>query len=413
MDDISLSRLWKKYDEFCARGLKLNMARGCPSREQLDLSVPMLHMEDTFICEDGSDVRNYGDVTGIPEAKRLFGELLGMPHEQVIIGGSSSINLIYDALTRAWIHGPMDGDTPWCRLPKAKFITPEPGYDWHFRMLKMLGIECVGVPLLNDGPDMDAVRELIKDPLVKGIICVPMYSNPSGVTYSDEKVTALASMQTAASDFRIIWDNAYCVHHLYPEPENQDRLLNIYDACVKFGNPDRVLMFASTSKLTFAGCGISAMAASPANIARHTELLHYQLVSYDRLNQLRHVRFLRDKATVEAHMRKHADIIRPKFELVLRTFERELSDIAEWTKPRGGYFICFEAPDGCAKRIVELCARAGVTLTPAGSPYIDGIDRRDRTLRIAPTLPPIEDLEKVMEIFPTAVRIAAAEAGKL
>jgi len=240
-----------------------------------------------------------------------------------------------------------------------------------------------------------------------------MYSNPSGVTYSDEIVEELASMPTAAEDFRIIWDHAYCVHHLYTEPERQDRLANMYTACQRHGHGDRVLMFASTSKITFAGCGISAMAASPDNIARHTDLLHYQLVSYDRLNELRHVRFLPDRAAVENHMRKHAAIIRPKFELVLDTFRRELDGIAAWTEPRGGYFICFEAPDGCAKRIVSLCREAGVLLTPAGSPYVGGMDPRDRTIRIAPTMPPLEDLEKVMELFPVAVKIAAAETGKL
>jgi len=247
----------------------------------------------------------------------------------------------------------------------------------------------------------------------EGIICNPMYSNPSGVTYSDAKVRALAELKTAAPDFRIIWDHAYCVHHLYDEPERQDRLANIYEACCAAGCPDRVLMFASTSKITFAGCGISAMAASPANIARHTELLHYQLVSYDRMNQLRHVRFLKDRETVAAHMEKHAAIIRPKFELVLRTLERELSGLADWSHPRGGYFILFEAPEGCAKRIVELCGQAGVTLTPAGSPFVGGFDPRDSVLRIAPTLPPMEELEQVMEIFPVCVKLAAAEAGAL
>lgn len=413
MTQQELSILWEQYNTFQKRGLKLNMARGCPADEQLDLSLPMLHLSDEFICEDGSDVRNYGDVTGIPEAKRLFGELLGMEPSNVLIGGSSSINLLYDALTRAWIHGPMPGDTPWCRLPKVRFICPAPGYDWHFKMLEMLGIECVSIPLLDDGPDMEAAAALAADPSVKGIICNPMYSNPSGVTYSDEKVRALAELKTAAPDFRILWDHAYCVHHLYDEPERQDSLANLYEACCAAGCPDRVLMFASTSKITFAGCGISAMAASPANIARHTDLLHYQLVSYDRMNELRHVRFLKDKQTIEAHMRRHAAIIRPKFELVLRTFERELSGIAAWSKPRGGYFILFEAPAGCAKRIVSLCAQAGVTLTPAGSPYVGGIDPKDSTLRIAPTRPPISELEKVMEIFPICVKIAAAEAGQL
>lgn len=413
MTELEMSRLWEQYHAFQKRGLHLNMARGCPSARQLELSVPMLHLSDEFVSEDGSDVRNYGDVTGIPEAKRLFGSLLDMEPANVIIGGSSSINMIYDALTRAWIHGPMAGDTPWCRLPKVRFLCPVPGYDWHFKMLEMLGIECVSIPLLSDGPDLEAMQKLAADPGVKGIICNPMYSNPSGVTYSDAKVRALAELKTAAPDFRIIWDHAYCVHHLYDEPERQDRLANIYEACCAAGCPDRVLMFASTSKITFAGCGISAMAASPANIARHTELLHYQLVSYDRMNQLRHVRFLKDRETVAAHMEKHAAIIRPKFELVLRTLERELSGLADWSHPRGGYFILFEAPEGCAKRIVELCGQAGVTLTPAGSPFVGGFDPRDSVLRIAPTLPPMEELEQVMEIFPVCVKLAAAEAGAL
>ncbi len=419
MEDYRLSELWQRYDEFKRRSLNLDMSRGKPEKAQLDLSVPMLRLEDeyigrygnnSFISEDGIDVRNYGDTTGIPETKRLFSELLGVPAGQIIAGGNSSINLIHDALTRALLCGPMEGDTPWAKLPRIKFICPVPGYDWHFHMCDTLGIEMLPVQLGPDGPDMDEVERIVQDPEVKGFICNPMYSNPSGITYSYETVDRLAAMRTAASDFRIIWDNAYCVHHLYKN--DRDSLKNIYDACISAGNPDRVLMFTSTSKITFAGGGVSAMGASPANIARHTALLTYQLVCYDKLNQLRHARFLPDRAAVEEHMAKHASIIRPKFEYILSVLEKELLDIGSWSRPKGGYFICYYAPDGCARRIVELCRKAGVTLTPAGSPYPGGIDPKDSTIRIAPTLPPMSELKLVMELFPIAVKIAAAERGQ-
>ncbi len=410
MESGRLAELWRKYEDFRNRGLKLDMSRGKPEKAQLDLSLPMLEPDYDFIAEDGIDVRNYGDTTGIPEAKRLFGELLGVPPEQIIVGGNSSINLIHDALTRALICGPMEGDTPWAKLPRVKFICPVPGYDWHFHMCETLGIQTIPVQLGTDGPDMDEVERLALDPEVKGFICCPMYSNPSGITFSDETVDRLAAMKTAAPDFRIIWDNAYCVHHLY---ENErDSLKNIYEACTAYGNTDRVLMFTSTSKVTFAGGGISAMGASPANIARHTALLTYQLVCYDKLNQLRHARFLPDKASVEAHMAKHAEIVRPKFEYVLEVLENELSGIGSWSKPKGGYFICYYAPEGCARRIVELCHEAGVTLTPAGSSYPGGYDPKDSTIRIAPTFPPLSELKLVMELFPLAVKIAAAEKLK-
>ncbi len=410
MKSDKLDSLWREYNEFKQRGSKLDMSRGKPEKAQLDLSIPMLQPDYNFISEDGIDVRNYGDTTGIPEAKRLFGELLGVPANQVIVGGNSSINLIHDALTRALICGPMEGDTPWAKLPRVKFICPVPGYDWHFHMCDTLGIEMLPVQLGAGGPDMDQVERLVLDPEVKGFICNPMYSNPTGITYSDETVDRLAAMKTAAPDFRIIWDNAYCVHHLYEN--DRDSLKNIYEACAAHGNADRVLMFTSTSKITFAGGGISAMGASSANIARHTALLTYQLVCYDKLNQLRHIRFLPDKASVEAHMAKHAEIIRPKFEYVLEVLENELSGIGSWSRPKGGYFICYYAPDGCARRIVELCREAGVTLTPAGSPYPGGLDPKDSTIRIAPTLPPLSELKLVMELFPLAVKIAAAEKMK-
>ena len=410
MKQDKLTRLWQQYEQFKSRGLKLDMSRGKPEKAQLDLSVPMLHMKDSFISEDGIDVRNYGDTTGIPEAKRLFSELLDLPPEQIIVGGNSSINLIHDALTRALLCGPMEGDIPWARLPRVKFICPVPGYDWHFHMCDTLGIQMLPVQLVEGGPDMDEVERLVLDPEVKGLICNPMYSNPSGITYSDDTVDRLAAMKTAAADFRIIWDNAYLVHHLYKN--DRDSLKNIYEACLASGNPDRVLMFTSTSKITFAGGGISAMGASPANIARQAGLLTYQLVCYDKLNQLRHTNFLPDKAAVEAHMAKHADIIRPKFEYVLEVLEKELSGFGSWSRPKGGYFICYYAPEGCAHRIVDLCQKAGVTLTPAGSPYPGGIDPIDSTIRIVPTFPPLSELKLVMELFPVAVKIAAIEATR-
>ena len=398
----------RQYEAFCARGLRLDMSRGKPDARQIELSLPMLRATDAgFLCEDGVDVRNYGDPTGIPEAKRLFGALLGMPPEQVIVGGNSSVNLIYDALVRAILHGPLPGDTPWRDVPGLKFLCPVPGYDWHFHMLSMLGVECVPVPLLEDGPDMDAVERLVRDPAVRGMICVPMYANPSGITFSDEVVRRLARMETAAKDFRIFWDNAYCVHHLYAD--RRDRLCNLYDACREAGTQDRPLVFTSTSKITFAGGGVSAMAASPRNIERHSALMTYQLVCYDKVNQLRHARFLPDMDAVERHMARHAEILRPKFELVLSVFERELTGYGSWSRPLGGYFICYRAPKGCARRIVELCHRAGVTLTPAGAPFPGGFDPEDSVIRVAPTYPPLEELQAVMELFPLAVKLAAAE----
>ena len=406
MDGNNLNALIERYEAFKARGLRLDMSRGKPEARQLDLSLPMLEPMDSFVCEDGVDARNYGDPTGIPEAKRLFGELLGVPAEQVIVGGNSSINMIHDALTRAIINGPMPGDTPWGKLTGVKILCPVPGYDWHFAMCETLGLIPVPVPTNDDGPDMDQVEALARDPLVKGMICVPMYVNPSGVTFSDAVVDRLAAMETAAKDFRIIWDNAYCVHHLYPD--RRDHLKNMYEACEAAGHPDRVLMFTSTSKITFAGGGVAAMAASPANIARHAALLTYQLVCYDKVNQLRHARFLPDLNAVERHMARHAEIIRPKFDYVLSVMERELSGVATWSRPNGGYFICFKAPRGCARRIVQLCADAGVVLTPAGAPFPGGRDPEDSTLRIAPTYPDMDELKQAMELFVIAVRLADA-----
>lgn len=399
--------LKKEYEAFRARGLVLNMARGCPSREQLDLSLPMLEPLRDFTAEDGTDVRNYGNVTGIPEIKRLFGELMGVPAAQVIAGGGSSIHLMHAALSRAYVHGPKEGAAPWGQLKEVKIICPVPGYDWHFHLLDSFGFTVVPVPLYENGPDIEKILELVKDPAVKGLVCVPMYSNPSGVTCSAAVVEALAGMETAADDFTIFWDNAYCVHHLYED--RRASLANLYTASLKYGHEDRVLMFASTSKMTFAGGGVAAMAASPAVIRRHTSFLQYELVSFDKVNQLRHARFLPDLKAVEAHMKKHAAILRPKFNLVEEAFEKELSGLCTFTRPLGGYFICLNVPDGCAKRTVALCKEAGVSLTPAGAPFPGGREEKDSLLRIAPTMPPLGELSEALRLIPLAVKLAYAE----
>ncbi len=406
--------LEEEIAEFASRGLSLDLSRGKPEAGQLDLSTPMLSIlkEGDYYDEEGTDCRNYiGGLEGLPEVRRLFGEMLGVPPELVIPGGNSSLNMIHDALCRAFLFGPLPGFTPWCKLPEVKFICPVPGYDWHFHTCEDFGIRMLSVPIGEDGPDMDRIEELVKDPAVKGMICVPMYGNPSGVTFSDEVVRRLAQMETAAPDFRLFWDNAYCVHHLYDEEENRDHLANIYEACQACGHEDRVLMFTSTSKITFAGSGICAAAMSPANRAEALRTMTYQLVNYDKLNQLRHIRFLPDMAAVDALMKKHAAILRPKFERVTQILEETIAPlgIGHWHKPRGGYFICFYAMPGCAKRIVSICREAGVTLTPAGAAYPYDTDPEDSAIRIAPSYAAMGDLEKVMELFPKAVELASVE----
>ncbi len=403
----------QEYVCFQKAGLSLDLSRGKPEPRQLDLSTPLLSIlkEGDYYSEDGLDCRNYGGLEGIPEARRLFGEILGMPENLVLPGGNSSLALIHDALCRAFLHGPLPGDTPWSQLPKVKFVCPVPGYDWHFHTCENFGIEMLSVEIREDGPDMDRVEELVKDPAVKGMICVPMYGNPSGVTYSDEVVRRLAAMETGASDFRLIWDNAYCVHHLYDEEENRDHLANIYEACKAYGHEDRVLMFTSTSKITFAGGGICAMACSPANRKEALRIMKYQLVCYNKMNQLRHVRFLPDQAAVEAHMRKQAAILRPKFQRVDQVLRQEVASrgLGHWHNPRGGYFVCFYALPGCAKRIVELCREAGVTLTAAGAAYPYDHDPQDSAIRIAPSYAPMEELEQVLQVFTAAIRLASLE----
>ena len=408
-----MEKLQESYQEFCRQHLSLDLSRGKPSNEQLSLSLPLLSLPEPgdYYSEDGTDVRNYNaDIRGLPEVRRWFAELFRISPDLVLPGGNSSLALIHDALSRAFIFGPLPGFTPWGKLEKVKFICPVPGYDWHFHTLDQFGIEMISVDTGTAGPDINLIRELVKDPDVKGMICVPMYGNPSGVTWSDDLVEGLARMETAAPDFRIIWDNAYMVHHLYDTPEQQDHLANIYDLCVRYGHEDRVLMFTSTSKMTFAGAGIAAMAASPANLAEALRIIHYRLVCYDKINQLRHIRFLPDKAAVAAHMKKHAAILRPKFEYIEGVLgELRTEGLGDWHSPKGGYFICYYALPGCAKRIVELCGEMGVTLTPAGAAYPHDFDPRDSAIRLAPSFANPEELPLVMKVFVTAVRMAAVE----
>ena len=410
-DSTQLSALRRSYDAYCVKGLKLNMARGIPCTEQLDLSQPMLSVMLTAEdCrgEDGKDYRTYLGTLfdGTPEAKAFFSEVYGIPRENILIGGNSSLNLMYDAVSRAMLYGVVGSPMPWCRRGKLKFLCPVPGYDRHFRITQFMGIEMIPVDMTADGPDMDTVERLAaEDDAIVGMWCVPKYSNPSGIVYSPETVRRLAFMKTAAPDFRIFWDNAYGVHDLY-EPIV---LTDIFEECRKAGTDDRVFYFASTSKISFPGAGVAMMAASPENFKQIKSVVSAQTITTDKLNQLRHVRYFRNAEGVREQMRRHAAIIRPKFELVLNTFTRELTGIAEWGNPRGGYFISLDVPDGCAKRVFNLMKDAGVTLTDAGATYPYGIDPRDRNLRIAPTYPTCEELQTAIDILCVCVKLAAAE----
>ncbi len=406
-----LERLRKTYRTYQAKGLQLDMSRGKPSTEQLDIGMGLMNVlepTDEMLTEDGMDTRNYGGVDGIPEAKRLMAEIMDVRPEQVMIYGNSSLNIMYDLVARAMLLGLL-GKKPWRCEKDVAFLCPVPGYDRHFAITEHFGIRMINVPMTEEGPDMDRVEELVADPSVKGIWCVPKYSNPQGVVYSDRTIKRMAALRPAAEDFRIFWDNAYAVHHLYG-PEN-GRMLNILEECEKAGNPDMVFMFASTSKVSFAGAGISAMAASAANLADAKKSMVIQTIGYDKINQLRHVRYFKDLAGVEAHMEKHAALLRPRFELVLSILERELAGrgAGSWIRPLGGYFITFESVEGCAARIVELAKDAGVVLTPAGAPFPYGKDPEDKVIRIAPSYPTMEELETATEIFALCARIATAE----
>ncbi len=409
-----LARLREEHAAFKARGLALNMARGKPSAAQLDLSLPLLDVLGSgadLMSEDGVDCRNYGVMDGIPEAKRLMAALLDDDPENVMVLGSSSLTALYDAVARCLDFG-TGGEAPWSTLPAVRWLCPVPGYDRHFAICEAFGIEMIPVPMNENGPAMDVVERLVaEDAAIKGIWCVPKYSNPGGVTYSDEVVRRLAAMECAAPDFRIFWDNAYAVHHLADDPAAQDRVLDIADACVEAGVPDRYLKFASTSKVTFPGAGVAAMAASPEILAETRAQMAPQVIGYDKINQLRHVRFLRDADGIAAHMRAHAAVLRPKFALVQEKLHAALdgAGIATWSDPRGGYFVSFDGMPRTAARTVALAREAGVTLTGAGATWPYGRDPEDANIRIAPTLPPLEELDEALDVFSCCAKIAALE----
>ena len=399
------------YEEAKGKGLQLDMSRGKPSKKQLELAMDMLEelkSTDKLKCEAGIDCRNYGLLDGIPEARRLLGAMTEVTADQIIIFGNSSLNVMFDTISRSMTHG-VCGNTPWCKLDKVKFLCPAPGYDRHFKITEYFGIEMITVPMTPTGPDMDMVEELVSsDPAIKGIWCVPKYSNPQGITYSEETVKRFARLKPAAEDFRIFWDNAYCIHHLY---EEKDFLLEILEECEKAGNPDLAYKFISTSKVSFPGSGIAAVASSPRNLADFKKHMAIQTIGHDKINQLRHVRFFKDIDGMHAHMKKHAEILRPKFEAVENTLERELGGlgIGEWTNPKGGYFISFESMEGCAKAIVAKAAEAGVKMTEAGATYPYGMDPHDTNIRIAPSFPTLEELQLATEIFVLSVKLVSVE----
>lgn len=398
------SALEKRYNEFKAKGLKLDMSRGKPGADQLDLSSGINDVKD--FVENGVDYRNYGILDGIPECKKLFADLMGVEPKNVIIGPNASLTLMFDYISQCYTHGA--GDAPWCTLKSVKFLCPVPGYDRHFTILEHFGIEMININMNEDGPDMDAIEEYVKDESVKGIICVPKYSNPQGITFSDAVVRRIAALKPAAKDFRIIWDNAYCIHDL---DDNGDELLNIFNVLSEYSNEDMVVEFCSTSKITFPGAGVSALIASDNNIASIKKRLNAQTISYDKMNQQRHVKFFGDANGVRNHMKKHAAILKPKFDMVLRHLDNELSGrgIASWVSPKGGYFISLDVLDGCAKRVGELCKEAGVTLTTVGATFPYGKDEKDSNIRIAPSYPPVEELDLAAELLCICVRLASVE----
>lgn len=401
-----------KYREFQGKDLKLDMSRGKPSVDQLDLSMGMMDVlssDDDLTCDDGTDCRNYGVLDGISEAKELLADMMEVHPDQIIIYGNSSLNVMYDTISRSMTHGVM-GSTPWCKLDKVKFLCPVPGYDRHFAITEYFGIEMVNVPMTATGPDMDLVEKLVaEDEAIKGIWCVPKYSNPQGISYSDDTVRRFARLKPAAADFRIYWDNAYTIHHLYDH--EQDHLVEILAECKRAGNPDLAIKFASTSKISFPGSGIAALAASQNNLVDIRKQLRIQTIGHDKVNQLRHVRFFGDIHGMVEHMRLHADIMRPKFEAVIETLHRELDglEIGTWTEPKGGYFISFDALDGCAKDIVARCKKAGLVMTGAGATYPYGKDPHDSNIRIAPSYPPLEDLKLAMELFALCVKLVSVD----
>ncbi len=398
------------YEQQKSLGLNLNMARGKPGRDQLDMVMDIFDVLKTpqdYII-DGVETRNYGEVAGIPAARALFAELLDCKASQVFVGGNASLQLMYDAVSKAFTHGLLHSEKPWCKLDKVKWICPVPGYDRHFKVTQSFGVEMISVPMTAAGPDMDMVEELVKDPAVKGMWNVPKYSNPEGVVYSDETIRRLAAMKPAAPDFMLMWDNAYCIHEF---DRDFAEFPDILQLCADYGNADMVYEFASTSKVTFPGAGVGVMAASEDNIAYFTKLINIQTIGFDKINQLRHVRYLKDKATTLALMKRHAAILAPKFHAVLNALDKEIAPlgIADYKRPVGGYFVSVDAMPGCAKRTLALCKEAGVTMTGAGATFPYGIDPRDSNIRIAPSFPPVSELEQAIAIFCNALKLAALE----
>ncbi|MBQ2111137.1 MAG: aminotransferase class I/II-fold pyridoxal phosphate-dependent enzyme [Clostridia bacterium] len=399
-----------EYEKCKAQGLHLDMSRGKPGREQLDLSMDLLnmHIDPNETKMDGVEARNYGELMGLPAARRLFAELLGVRFEQVFAGGSASLTLMYDLIAKAYTHGLLHSEKPWSKLDKVRFLCPAPGYDRHFTISSTFGMELITIPMTDNGPDMDLVEEYVKDPAVKGMWCVPKYSNPDGIVYSDETIDRIASLRPAAPDFTLVWDNAYCVHEF---DGDFVPFVNILDACEKAGNPDMVFEFASTSKITFPGAGIACFACSEANMDYMKKLLNAQIISYDKINHLRHVLYFKNAQGVLDHMKKHAAIMKPKFDTVLRYLDGEIAplDIAHWHRPRGGYFVSLFVMNGCAKRVHALCKEAGVVMTGAGATYPGKNDPNDSNLRIAPSFPPLDELEKAMQVLCVCIKLAAAE----
>lgn len=404
--------LTKEYEDVKGKGLKLNMARGKPGKEQLDLSLGLLDVlnsKSDFVGADGMDCRNYGVLEGIDECRKLFGDILGVDSKYVMVGGSSSLNMMFDTISCLMTKSVAEGCKPWYEVKNRKFLCPVPGYDRHFGITEYYGFEMIPVPMTEDGPDMDVVEKLVEsDDTIKGIWCVPKYSNPQGITYSNETVKRFAALKPAAKDFRIMWDNAYCIHDINDTP---DELLNIFDECKKNGTEDMPILFCSTSKITFPGAGVAAMAASENNMKLFKERYNFEVISYDKLNMLRHVRYFKDFDGVMEHMQKHKAILRPKFDIVLNALDSKLKPvgIGEWTNPNGGYFISIDVLSGTAKRVVQLCQEAGVVLTGAGATYPYGKDPDDKNIRIAPTFPPNDELKTAMDVFCICTKLAACE----